>query len=68
MALTGVTGHQVKIIGKIRATVCLDDKEIRHTMHVVRDDFLSTTKEFSQWILYKSTKLKAIKKTTIFAN
>jgi len=39
MALTGVTGHQVKIIGKVRATVRLDDKEIRHTMHVVRDDF-----------------------------
>jgi len=39
MALTGVTGYQVKTIGKIRAMVRLGDKEIRHTMHVVRNDF-----------------------------
>jgi len=38
--LTGVTGYQVKTIEKIRVTVRLGDKEIRHTMHIVRDDFL----------------------------
>ena len=39
MALTGVTGHQIKIIGKIRATVRSGNQEIRHTMHVMGDDF-----------------------------
>jgi len=38
ITLTGVTG-QIKTIRKIRATVCLGNKQIRHTMHVMRDDF-----------------------------
>ncbi|EGI58027.1 hypothetical protein G5I_13901, partial [Acromyrmex echinatior] len=39
MALTGMT-DQVKTIGKIRArTGRLGDKEIRHTMYIVKDDF-----------------------------
>ncbi|KAL6258277.1 hypothetical protein P5V15_008350 [Pogonomyrmex californicus] len=39
LALTGVTGHKIHILGKIRATITLGDREIRHTMYVVRDDF-----------------------------
>lgn len=39
MALTGVTGHKIHTVGKIRATVSLGYKEIRHTMYVVKDDF-----------------------------
>ena len=37
MALTDVTGHQVKTIEKVRAKMRLDDKEIRHIMHIVRN-------------------------------
>jgi len=33
MVLTGVTSHQVKTIGKIRAIVRLGDKKIRYIMH-----------------------------------
>ncbi|KAL6260862.1 hypothetical protein P5V15_008392 [Pogonomyrmex californicus] len=39
LVLTGVTGHKIHILGKIRATITLGDREIRHTMYVVRDDF-----------------------------
>ncbi|KAL6263056.1 hypothetical protein P5V15_005853 [Pogonomyrmex californicus] len=39
LALTGVTGHKIHTLGKIRATITLGDREIRHTMYVVRDDF-----------------------------
>jgi len=39
LALTGVTGHKIYTLGKIRATVTLGKREIRHTMHVVKDDF-----------------------------
>jgi len=39
LALTGVTGHKLYTLGKIRATVILGNPEIRHTMHVVKDDF-----------------------------
>lgn len=38
-ALTGVTGHQMYTLGKIKATVMLGNKRIRHTMYVVKDDF-----------------------------
>ncbi|KAL6253474.1 hypothetical protein P5V15_012708 [Pogonomyrmex californicus] len=38
-ALTGVTGHKIHTLGKIRATITLGDREIRHIMYVVRDDF-----------------------------
>ncbi|KAL6254132.1 hypothetical protein P5V15_014754 [Pogonomyrmex californicus] len=39
LALTGVTGHKIHILGKITATIMLGDREMRHTMYVVRDDF-----------------------------
>ncbi|KAL6254796.1 hypothetical protein P5V15_014130 [Pogonomyrmex californicus] len=39
LALTGVTGHKIHTLGKIRAMITLGDREIRHTMYVVRDDF-----------------------------
>jgi len=34
-----VTGHKIYTLGKIKATVILGNSEIRHTMHVVKDDF-----------------------------
>ncbi|XP_020297641.1 uncharacterized protein LOC109862121 [Pseudomyrmex gracilis] len=37
--LTGVTGHQASVIGKITATIRLKDKNIKHPVYVVRDDF-----------------------------
>ncbi|XP_020294606.1 uncharacterized protein LOC109860138 [Pseudomyrmex gracilis] len=37
--LTGVTGHQACVIGKITATIQLKDKNIKHPVYVVRDDF-----------------------------
>ncbi|XP_071571270.1 uncharacterized protein [Temnothorax nylanderi] len=39
LALTGVTGHQIHALGKIKATVDLGSKKIRRTMYVVKDDF-----------------------------
>ncbi|KAL6267939.1 hypothetical protein P5V15_001007 [Pogonomyrmex californicus] len=30
LALTGVTGHKIHTLGKIRATITLGDREIRH--------------------------------------
>ncbi|XP_039315510.1 uncharacterized protein LOC113006333 [Solenopsis invicta] len=39
MTLTGVTGHKIHTIGKIRATINIGNQKIRHTMHVVKDDF-----------------------------
>mgnify|MGYP002716971367 CR=1 FL=1 len=39
MTLTGVTGHKIHTLGKLRATIKLGDKEIRHTVYVVKDDF-----------------------------
>jgi len=39
LALTGVTNHKIYTLGKIRATVILGNRKIRHTMHVVKDDF-----------------------------
>jgi len=39
LALTGVTGHKIYTLGKIKATVTIGDREIRHVMHVVKDDF-----------------------------
>jgi len=37
MVLTGVTGHKIHTIGKIRATI--EHRRIRHTIYVVKDDF-----------------------------
>jgi len=39
MVLTGVTGHKIHTIGKIRATIPLRNRKIRHTIYVVKDDF-----------------------------
>ncbi|XP_024872669.1 uncharacterized protein LOC112455126, partial [Temnothorax curvispinosus] len=39
LALIGVTGHQIHTTGKIKATLDLGNKKIRHTMYVVKDDF-----------------------------
>ncbi|XP_071574634.1 uncharacterized protein [Temnothorax nylanderi] len=39
IALTGVTGHQIYTLGKIRASILIGKETIRHTMYVVRDDF-----------------------------
>jgi len=39
LALTGVTRHQIYTLDKIKATVILGNREIRHTMHIVKDDF-----------------------------
>jgi len=38
IALTGVMGHKIYTLGKIRATISLGEK-IRHIMYVVKDDF-----------------------------
>jgi len=40
IALTGVTGHKIYTLGKIRATIPLGEQKIRHTMYVVKDDFI----------------------------
>jgi len=34
-----VTEHKIYTLGKIQVTVILGNREIRHTMHVVKDDF-----------------------------
>jgi len=39
LALTGVTGHKIYTLGKIKATITIGNREIRHIMHVVKDDF-----------------------------
>jgi len=39
LALTRVMGHNIYTLGKIKATIILGNREIRHTMHVVKDDF-----------------------------
>jgi len=39
LVLTGVTRHKIYTLGKIKAIVILGNREIRHTMHVVKDDF-----------------------------
>ncbi|XP_071580550.1 uncharacterized protein [Temnothorax nylanderi] len=39
LTLTGVTGHKIHTLGKIKATVDLGNQKIRHTMYVVEDDF-----------------------------
>jgi len=39
LALTGVTGHKIYTFGKIKPTVILGNREIRHTMHIVKDDY-----------------------------
>jgi len=39
MLLTGVMGHKTHTIGKIRATIPLEHRRIRHTIYVVKNDF-----------------------------
>jgi len=39
MVLTGVTGHKTHTIGKIRATIPLEHRRIRHTIYVIKNDF-----------------------------
>jgi len=39
LALTGVTGHKIYTLGKIKATIIVGNREIRHTMHVIKNDF-----------------------------
>jgi len=39
MTLTGVTEHKIHTIRKIRATIPLRNRNIRHTIYVVKDDF-----------------------------
>jgi len=53
-----------KTIGKIRATVCLGDKEIRHIMHVVRDDFPVDYEGILGMDFLQKHKIRSDKKTT----
>lgn len=39
LALTEVTGHKIYILGKIRATMNLGGRNMRHSIYVVKDDF-----------------------------
>jgi len=39
LAFTGMTGHKIYTVSKIRATVIPGNREIWHTMHVAKDDF-----------------------------
>jgi len=39
MVLIGVTRHNTHTIGKIRATISLGHRRIRHIIYVVKDDF-----------------------------
>jgi len=39
MILIGVTGHKIHTIGKIRATIPLWNRKIRHTIYVMKDNF-----------------------------
>lgn len=36
LKLTGITGHKACVIGKIKATIQLRNKEIKHTVYVVK--------------------------------
>ncbi|KAL6257800.1 hypothetical protein P5V15_011387 [Pogonomyrmex californicus] len=39
IALTGVTGHKIHTLGKVKLTIKLGKEEIHHSVYVVRDDF-----------------------------
>lgn len=39
LALTQVTGHKIYILGEIRAIMNLGDRNMRHSIYVVKDDF-----------------------------
>jgi len=39
MVLTKVTGHKIHTIGKIRITILLRNRRIRHTIYMMKDDF-----------------------------
>jgi len=48
LALTGVMGHKIYTLSKIRTIVILGNREIRHTMHIVKDDFPIDMREYSE--------------------
>jgi len=37
MVLTGITGHKIHTIGKIRATISPRNRRIRHTIYMVKN-------------------------------
>jgi len=39
MVLIGVTGHKIHTISKIRTTIPLRNRKIRHSIYVMKDDF-----------------------------
>ena len=39
VSLVGITGHRVHTIGKMQATIKIGEREIKHAIYVVRDDF-----------------------------
>lgn len=39
LMLTGVTGHTIHTLGKIKATIKLRGREVRYTIYVMKDDF-----------------------------
>ena len=40
MAFMGVTGHKMHTLGKMQATIFLGRQIIKHTIYIVKDDFL----------------------------
>ncbi|XP_070159225.1 uncharacterized protein [Polyergus mexicanus] len=38
IALTGITGHKIHTIGKMYATIKMDNHKVKHAFYVVRDD------------------------------
>jgi len=39
IALTGITGHKIHTLGKVYATINVDEHTIKHAFYVVKDDF-----------------------------
>ncbi|XP_036142872.1 uncharacterized protein LOC118645594 [Monomorium pharaonis] len=39
ISLVGITGHRVHTIGKMQATIKIGEREIKHAIYVIRDDF-----------------------------
>ncbi|EFN81373.1 hypothetical protein EAI_15391, partial [Harpegnathos saltator] len=39
ITVSGVTGHKTDTLGVIIATILLSDQEIKHSIHIVPDDF-----------------------------
>jgi len=38
IALTGITGHKIHTLGKVYATINVDEHPIKHAFHVIKDD------------------------------